>query len=262
MATLTISFTVAIPAPTLGYRIKYRKVGDLLYTTLSSVMSSPVIITGADSGFDYEGTIESECSSGFFSPPRTFFAPAITPPVIPPTPCTIGTEYKGGKIAYLFVDGDPGYVSGECHGIVAALNDLGRAEWGCHGTNLTGAQGTAIGQGKQNTIDILAGCSTLGIAARLCDNYSITQDTILYDDWFLPSKAELSQLYLNRVIIGGFNTTMSYTNLPFYWTSAEYTTGSGVGQGSNVIEICNFSDGTFGTINKYTPSLVRPIRYF
>lgn len=38
-----------------------------------------------------------------------------------------------------------------------------------------------------------------------------------FDDWQLPSSAEMSYLYTNRVTIWGFNTTDSY------WTSDEYT---------------------------------------
>ena len=76
-----------------------------------------------------------------------------------------------------------------------------RAEWGCYGTLITGL-GIAIGTGEQNTADILAKCLTVGIAADLADDYS--HNTL--DDWFLPSKYELNQMYIQRTAIGGFST--------------------------------------------------------
>jgi hypothetical protein len=62
----------------------------------------------------------------------------------------------------------------------------------------------------------MTGCSEAGIAARLCG------DLVLggYSDWYLPSKDELNQLYINRFAIGGFaygywSSTVSSTN--FAW---------------------------------------------
>jgi len=71
--------------------------------------------------------------------------------------------------------------------------------WGCEGVYIEGADGTAIGTGKQNTADILAGCPAPGIAARMAANYSSGGKT----DWFLPSKDELNQLYMQRNAIPG-----------------------------------------------------------
>jgi hypothetical protein len=76
------------------------------------------------------------------------------------------------------------------------------AEWGCYGTTISGADGLVIGTGEQNTADILAECLTVGIAADLADDYS--HNTL--DDWFLPSKYELNQMYIQRTAIGGFST--------------------------------------------------------
>jgi len=56
----------------------------------------------------------------------------------------------------------------------------------------------------------MTGCNEAGIAARLCG------DLVLggYSDWYLPSKDELNQLYINKVAIGGFASNG-------YWSSTE-----------------------------------------
>ena len=84
------------------------------------------------------------------------------------------------------------------------------ARWGCDSSLISGADGAAIGTGEQNTADILAGCATLGIAARLADGYSNSGDS----DWFLPSPDELNKMYVKRALVGGFS-------IHSYWSSRE-----------------------------------------
>ena len=124
----------------------------------------------------------------------------------------VGDEYQGGIIAYILVSEDPGYDANVQHGLIATAADISTAaQWGCFGTTISGADGTAIGTGNQNTIDIMAGCATAGIAARLCGD--LVQGG--YSDWYLPSKDELNKLYLNRTAIGGFAIGFNY------WSSTE-----------------------------------------
>ena len=128
-----------------------------------------------------------------------------------PTTYTIGQSALGGIIAYINGGGSTG-----TSGLVATASDISTGTtWGCVGTALSGADGTAIGTGNQNTIDIMAGCATAGIAARLCGD--LTEGG--YSDWYLPSKDELNALYTNKASIGGF---ANYA----YWSSTEYSTAS------------------------------------
>ncbi len=95
----------------------------------------------------------------------------------------------------------------------AAPADLsGQWEWCSDITNLLGASGTTIGTGALNTAEMLLTC-TFG-AAVTSHAYSTTNKSKTYSDWFLPSKDELDQLYVNRTTIGGFTTGS-------YWSSSE-----------------------------------------
>jgi len=124
-------------------------------------------------------------------------------------PTAIGQNYQGGIIAYFFKSGDPGYVAGEIHGLIAAPSDQSSiAKWGCYGYLISGTS-TALGTGKSNTTAIVNGCATAQ-AACICNNLVLNG----YDDWYLPSIGELNILYCNKTTIGGF----AYD---YYWSSSE-----------------------------------------
>lgn len=151
---------------------------------------------------------------------------------------SVGDFVEGGILFQINEDGT---------GLVAAIEDLGSYEWGCYGTSITGADGTAIGTGYQNTLDIVAGCSETNTAA----SNALNSTTEGYTDWYLPSKDELVEMY-NTIgngspdgNIGGFTNNR-------YWSSSE--------SNSNSAWLVYVSNGYTSYYNKGRTNRVRVIR--
>ena len=167
----------------------------------------------------------------------------ITAPVSTSTTYTIGDRGPAGGIVFY----DKGNDSGGWRYLEAAPSDPGKTQWQSSSTDVSGTKDT-IGSGKENT--------QLAIRhnvrpAMVCQQYSQGG----YQDWFLPSKAELDLMYINLKMIrdvGNFSGD-------WYWSSTQYDTSSAWTQ--------RFNDGTQAGVSylggsKNNTYSVRPIRQF
>jgi len=124
---------------------------------------------------------------------------------------SVGSRYGGGIVFYVTDDGT--------HGLIAAESDQSAGiTWNNVTPTITGATATAIGTGLANTNAIILSQGNTGsYAAKLCADYSITANDVVYDDWYLPSQDELNQLYLS-----GIPTNLNFGfRVGGYWSSSE-----------------------------------------
>jgi hypothetical protein len=105
------------------------------------------------------------------------------------------------------------------------------------------ASGTTIGTGYKNTLAIVGQSSTASKAATVARAYAGGSN----NDWYLPSKDELNQLYSQRTPVGGFVAGL-------YWSSSEATSSSSWYQ--------RFNDGVQTVTGKNNSLYVRPVRAF
>ena len=161
----------------------------------------------------------------------------------PPTTYSLRDIGPAGGLIFYVKEGV--YSDGWMYLKAAPSDQSTGTEWGCYGVLISGADGTAVGAGEQNTIDIEAGCATAGIAADICANLSLGG----YSGWFLPSKDELNQMYVNLKVagVGGFESD-------YYWSSSEFDVSLAWDQ--------PFGTGTYIISSKNINYRVRAIRAF
>lgn len=162
----------------------------------------------------------------------------------------------GGLVFYVTADG--------MHGLEVAPADSSSSEWGCENTTIARAEGTAIGTGQHNTVEILHLCSDADSAAQAATDYLANG----YYDWFLPSKDELNQIFcvlgnsaLTRATCSGLPDTLNAGTFNAvslrYWSSSQIDTAT-----ANASEQ-SFVTGTQGGATVKNTSLgVRAVREF
>ena len=185
-------------------------------------------------------------------------------------PAQIGDTYHTGIVFWVSDPADP-----NCTGYIAATGDTRcDAIWGCSGTSISGADGTAIGTGYQNSVDIVAGCAppyatSADIPAAapffIYSNYSIGG----YSDWFLPSGAELNEMFLqlygpNNVYDGIHPSNTNPANFTdgIYWSSTEMSSTHAAFTNFGTSSIIDWDNTTHLGNHKSQTRCVRPIRKF
>ena len=157
---------------------------------------------------------------------------------------SVGDSYQGGVVGYILQSGDPGYDATTQKGIIAATNDQGSpTQWSNVFSSAVGTTGTALGDGPANTTAIRNQPGEIQSAAAVCHASADGG----YNDWYLPSRGELSELYINKGSIGGFSASN-------YWSSSEATAGIAWSQ--------NFSNGVLNGSTKSSALNVRCARSF
>jgi hypothetical protein len=159
----------------------------------------------------------------------------------------VGDDWGGGRIFWIDDTGD--------HGLIAAVADQDGqgVAWNPGEGVKTGADKEGVYRGMENSklINSVQG-NGAQYAARMCLDHKKTAGNTTYDDWYLPSKKELSLLYGQKTIIGGFNITNG-----IYWSSTESS-----GSPATMAWEQEFRYGSQLEDDKDQPELVRCIRKF
>lgn len=134
----------------------------------------------------------------------------------------VGEEFGGGVVFHVYRDS-----LGAEHGlIVSIINQSSSSTYSNIDSTSIGASTTWNGETNTNLMSTQVGATS---GAWLdCTNYSITIDSIIYDDWYLPSITELDLLRQNRFnVYKTFSTIIGATELitnNWYWSSTEDAT--------------------------------------
>jgi hypothetical protein len=114
---------------------------------------------------------------------------------------------------------------------------------------VSGADGTAIGSGYQNSLDIVAQTGNVAATSAAVEARAYRGPNNL-SDWYLPSKDELNQLYIRRATVGGITTNYYWSSSEVYSLETWYQDFTTVGGGRQTNQA------------KYQSYYVRPVRAF
>lgn len=173
------------------------------------------------------------------------------------TACAVGLQGPGGGIVFI-TPSTLGNTSGLFYEAAPATwsSQLGDSlsAWCNFDDAVLGVASTVIGigamDGAARTTEMLGVC-TSG-AANLVDAYTVAVNGVVYGDWFLPSRGEVNQMYVNRVALGA--------SCQSYWSSTEQSAEQAWGMYFTPYSI--FEVGVSMPYGKLSRGCVRPVRAF
>jgi hypothetical protein len=217
--------------------------------TVSGPGSGEITVTGLTNGEDYTFTVTAINENGTSAPSSA--SNSVTPNV------AVGDLLQGGVVYYVAptptdLDGD-GKVD---IGLICAVEDQSAAiNWILGGdtqSTVNGNTSTAIGTGQTNTNAMMNQAGYTGGAAQVAEDYSVTDNGVTYNDWFLPSLEELNEMYSQKNSIeAAAGVTPFGTN---YWSSSE--------NNSSRAKSVDMSSGNDSNTYKSSQYSVRAIRTF
>ena len=185
--------------------------------------------------------------------------------LIPSNNIEVGDSLYGGKVFYLFEEGDAGYVEEEIHGLIVALEDIGETKWlsgdtGNFKTDVTvtdysdSSGGSDIGKGYDNCENLITykndnQLSGSFVAIELATSSELQN----YQDWYLPSIGELTLIRNNTEL----RDAIGFTDGKYYWSSSLMDNKVGAMAINMSVDSNGFCGCSFAEARK-----VRPIRKF
>ena len=153
----------------------------------------------------------------------------------------IGDKAFGGVIFKI----DP---SGQSGLVISEFDSPQSFEWGCYLTQISGTD-SSFGTGLTNTTSIISSCTQANIAALYAFNSTLNG----YDDWYLPSIAELRTAIKNIKNVDPYAVFNSVL-----WSSSQFGSSSGSAYFFNP----NIAGGIISWGSKFAPKKIRLIRSF
>lgn len=163
----------------------------------------------------------------------------------------VGELYGGGVVFWVDHTGQ--------HGLIMSMVDLSTSQaW----SNITDvAVGTNDWDGAGNTTAIIGQSGHTSSAAKICTDYINTEyGTGIFNDWYLPSIAQLNHVWNNfyevqkALTIDGNAATTPLVHSYYYWSSSE---GSTIGA-----RAISFYFGNISNYSKSSTYHVRAVRAF
>lgn len=162
------------------------------------------------------------------------------------TTYAVGDFAQGGVVFWVSPSGE--------HGKVVSIYDVGGDSWSNITTTAIGPIARSDINGAGNTVSIISQSGHTNSVAQHCADLAYAG----YDDWYLPSKNELNQVYLKRADINPTATANGgevFETSTSYWSSTE--------SNDTKAWVQSLSSGFQSEVDKLLPFFaVRPIRAF